>query len=44
MSEAQRREVDAFRELFASFQLERPVTTVEDLNDGAALFEVLAVV
>ncbi|KAH9483838.1 Protein Hook-like protein 1 [Psilocybe cubensis] len=45
MSEfSQRKEVDAFFNFFATFDLARPVTTVADLADGAALFEVLSLV
>ena len=41
---SQRREIDAFFNFFATFDLTRPATTVADLADGAALFEVLSVV
>lgn len=41
---SQRKEIDAFFNFFATFNLARPVTTVADLTDGAALFEVLALV
>ncbi|KAH7927726.1 HOOK-domain-containing protein [Leucogyrophana mollusca] len=44
MSEVERKEIDAFFSFFATFDLARPVTTVSDLSDGAALFEVLALV
>ncbi|KAH9831013.1 HOOK-domain-containing protein [Rhodofomes roseus] len=44
MGDAQRKELSAFFSFFASFDLTRPVTTVADLSDGAALFEVLSVV
>ncbi|KAI0811036.1 HOOK-domain-containing protein [Irpex lacteus] len=44
MSEAQRKELNAFISFFATFDLPRPVTTVDDLCDGAALFDVLSVV
>ncbi|KAH7906479.1 HOOK-domain-containing protein [Hygrophoropsis aurantiaca] len=44
MSDLERKEIDAFFSFFATFQLARPVTTVPDLSDGAALFEVLALV
>ncbi|KAI0085421.1 HOOK-domain-containing protein [Irpex rosettiformis] len=44
MSEAQRKELNAFISFFATFDLPRPVTTVSDLSDGAALFDVLSVV
>lgn len=43
MSDAQRKELSAFLSFFATFDLSRPVSTVADLCDGAALFEVLAV-
>lgn len=42
MSDAQRKELDAFISFFATFDLSRPPTTVADLSDGAVLFEVLA--
>lgn len=41
---SQRREIDAFFNFFATFNLARPVTTVADLADGAALFDVLSIV
>ncbi|KAI0075470.1 HOOK-domain-containing protein [Panus rudis PR-1116 ss-1] len=41
MSDAQRKELDAFYSFFAAFELSRPVTNAQDLSDGAALFEVL---
>lgn len=44
MSEQERREINAFISFFATFNLARPVTTVADLSDGAALFDVLALV
>ena len=44
MSDAQREELDAFVSFLATFELARPVTTVADLADGAALFEVLSLV
>jgi len=44
MSEQERKEIDAFISFFATFDLARPVTTVADLSDGAALFDVLALV
>ncbi|KAF7295154.1 hypothetical protein MIND_01054100 [Mycena indigotica] len=44
MEAAQRKELDAFFNFFATFELARPVATVADLSDGAALFEVLSVV
>ncbi|KAG1835630.1 HOOK-domain-containing protein [Suillus variegatus] len=44
MSEQERREINAFISFFATFNLARPITTVADLSDGAALFDVLALV
>jgi protein HOOK3 len=44
MTEAQRKEIDAFFAFFATFSLLRPVTALSDLSDGAALFEVLTLV
>ncbi|KAJ3517791.1 hypothetical protein NLJ89_g265 [Agrocybe chaxingu] len=45
MSEfAQRKEIEAFFNFFSTFDLSRPVTSVADLADGAALFDVLSVV
>jgi protein HOOK3 len=44
MSEQERKEINAFISFFATFNLARPVTTVADLSDGAALFDVLALV
>ena len=44
MADAQRKELDAFVSYFATFELARPVATVADLADGAALFEVLSLV
>lgn len=41
---SQRKEVDAFFHFFATFDLSRPVTTIEDLSDGTVLFEVLSLV
>jgi protein HOOK3 len=40
----QRKEIDAFFNFFATFPLGRSVTTVSDLSDGAALFEILSLV
>ena len=42
MADSQRKETDAFFSFFASFDLARPVTTVSDLSDGAALVEILS--
>ncbi|KAF8589935.1 HOOK-domain-containing protein [Ramaria rubella] len=44
MGESQRKEADAFFDFFATFKLSRPVTTIADLSDGAALFDVLSLV
>ncbi|KAK7023834.1 HOOK protein-domain-containing protein [Favolaschia claudopus] len=41
---SERKEIDAFFNFFATFELARPVTTLADLSDGAALFEVLSLV
>ncbi|KDR81389.1 hypothetical protein GALMADRAFT_239256 [Galerina marginata CBS 339.88] len=41
---SQRKEIDAFFNFFSTFNLARPVTTIADLADGAALFEVLSLV
>ena len=40
MAEAQQ-EQEAFFALLSTFELERPIVSVSDLADGAALFEVL---
>ncbi|KAK7043729.1 hypothetical protein VNI00_008341 [Paramarasmius palmivorus] len=39
-----RKEIDAFINFFATFELTRPVSSISDLADGAALFQVLSVV
>lgn len=44
MSDVERKETDAFLNFFATFELTRPVTTVSDLSDGAALFEILSLI
>ncbi|KAJ6618243.1 HOOK protein-domain-containing protein [Mycena sp. CBHHK59/15] len=44
MADLQRKEIDAFFNFFATFDLARPVTTLSDLGDGAALFDVLSLV
>ncbi|KAI6043127.1 HOOK-domain-containing protein [Pisolithus marmoratus] len=44
MSDKERKEIEAFFAFFATFDLGRPVSTGTDLSDGAALFEVLALV
>ena len=40
----QRREIEAFFNFFSTFNLARPVSSVSDLTDGAALFHVLSLV
>lgn len=40
----QGKEIDAFFNFFSTFPLGRSVTTVSDLSDGAALFEILSLV
>ncbi|KAI0713274.1 HOOK-domain-containing protein [Earliella scabrosa] len=42
--DSQRKELNAFFSFFATFDLSRPVTTIADLSDGAALFEILSIV
>ncbi|KAG2751515.1 hypothetical protein P692DRAFT_20353079, partial [Suillus brevipes Sb2] len=42
--EQERKEFNTFLSFFAAFNLAWPVTTVADLSDGAALFDVLALV
>ncbi|KAI0721491.1 HOOK-domain-containing protein [Cerioporus squamosus] len=42
--DSQKKELNAFFSYFATFDLSRPVTTVADLSDGAALFEILSIV
>ncbi|KAH7107452.1 HOOK protein-domain-containing protein [Auriculariales sp. MPI-PUGE-AT-0066] len=44
MSTESRREFDAFKAFFASFELSQPVDTPADLADGVALYDFLAVV
>jgi protein HOOK3 len=44
MTDSEHKEIDAFFSFFATFDLTRPVTTVADLGDGAALFEILSTV
>ncbi|KAF8652701.1 hypothetical protein AX16_004205 [Volvariella volvacea WC 439] len=41
---SQSKELDAFINFFATFALARPVTTINDLSDGASLFEILQIV
>ncbi|KAG6861873.1 hypothetical protein C0995_010579 [Termitomyces sp. Mi166 len=43
-SSQQRDELAAFFNFFATFNLSRPVLTLSDLSDGAALFEILTLV
>ncbi|KAI0371779.1 HOOK-domain-containing protein [Pilatotrama ljubarskyi] len=42
--DSQKKELNAFLSFFATFDLARPVTTIADLSDGAALFEILSIV
>ena len=42
--DSQKKELNAFFSFFATFDLARPVTTIADLSDGAALFEILSIV
>ncbi|KAI0670658.1 hypothetical protein C8Q78DRAFT_138493 [Trametes maxima] len=42
--DSQKKELNAFLSFFATFDLSRPVTTIADLSDGAALFEILSLV
>lgn len=44
MSNQETKELDAFFAFFATFDLARPVSTISDLSDGAALFEILSLV
>jgi protein HOOK3 len=44
MSESDLRELDAYYSFLATFQLPQKVTSVSDLADGTALFEVLSIV
>ncbi|KAL7283162.1 hypothetical protein ACG7TL_002588 [Trametes sanguinea] len=39
-----KKELNAFFSFFATFDLSRPVTSITDLSDGAALFEILSIV
>jgi len=41
---SERREIESFFNFFATFNLARPVANIQDLADGAALFEVLSIV
>ena len=42
--DSQKKELNAFFSFFATFDLARPVTSITDLSDGAALFEILSLV
>ncbi|KAI0362749.1 HOOK-domain-containing protein [Trametes cingulata] len=42
--DSQKKELNAFLSFFATFDLARPVTSIADLSDGAALFEILSIV
>ncbi|KAH9857802.1 HOOK-domain-containing protein [Lenzites betulinus] len=42
--DSQKKELNAFLSFFATFDLSRPVTTVGDLSDGAALLDILTLV
>ncbi|KAI0637261.1 HOOK-domain-containing protein [Trametes polyzona] len=42
--DSQKKELNAFLAFFATFDLSRPVTTIADLADGAALLEILTLV
>lgn len=44
MSEGERKEIEAFFAFFSTFDLARPISSAVDLSDGAALFQVLALV
>lgn len=44
MVEKLSKESDAFLDFLSRFELSRPVSTVADLSDGAALFDVLSIV
>lgn len=41
---SERKEIEAFFHFFATFNLARPVSSIQHLADGAALFEVLSLV
>jgi hypothetical protein len=43
-SDTLRKETDAFLSFFSAFELARPVSTIVDLSDGAALLQVLTLV
>ncbi|KAI0057107.1 HOOK-domain-containing protein [Artomyces pyxidatus] len=42
MADSQNKELDAFFSFFATFPLNRPVTSISDLSDGAGLMEILS--
>ncbi|KAI8998901.1 HOOK-domain-containing protein [Trametes punicea] len=42
--DSQKKELNAFFSFFATFDLSRPVTSIADLSDGAALYEILSLV
>ncbi|TFK98999.1 HOOK protein-domain-containing protein [Pterulicium gracile] len=42
MSDIERNELDAFISFFSKFPLDHAITTVSDLNDGTALFQILS--
>ncbi|KAI0048241.1 HOOK-domain-containing protein [Auriscalpium vulgare] len=44
MTDAQSKEIDSFFSFFATFDLNRPVTTISDLGDGAGLLEILSII
>lgn len=44
MSDQESKELDAFFAFFTTFDLTRPVSSISDLSDGAALFHVLSLV
>ena len=44
MGDSLHNEADAFFDFLSTFKLSRPVTTIADLSDGAALFDVLSLV
>jgi len=44
MNDSLRKEADAFFDFLSKFDLSRPVTSIADLSDGAALYDVLSVV